>query len=48
MKLGLGALALAGCIPQPGGGYREPRYDPPQREQPPQERYERRLMEIFE
>ncbi|RYY23839.1 MAG: M23 family metallopeptidase [Sphingomonadales bacterium] len=39
----LGALALAGCIPQPGGSYREPRYEPPrpQREAPPQERYER-------
>lgn len=38
----LGALALAGCIPQPDGGYREPRYDaPPPRPEPFQERYER-------
>ncbi|MES2988904.1 MAG: M23 family metallopeptidase [Pseudomonadota bacterium] len=42
--IALGALTLAGCIPQPGGGYREPRYEPvPQRQRqtPPQERYER-------
>lgn len=41
----LGALALAGCIPQPRGSYREPRYDPPQRQQPQQERYERRSLD---
>lgn len=41
--IAVGALALAGCIPQPGG-YREPRYEPPPRQQqapPPEERYER-------
>ncbi|RYE01218.1 MAG: M23 family metallopeptidase [Sphingomonadales bacterium] len=40
----LGTLVLAGCIPQPGGGYREQRYDPPpqrQQQPPAQERYER-------
>lgn len=36
----LGALALAGCIPQPGG-YREQRYDAPPPPPRQQERYER-------